>query len=30
MERVIHTAQFLLAKPQFRALPTIQVGSSAD
>ncbi len=25
MERVIHTAQFLLAKPQFRDLPVIQV-----
>ena len=25
MERVIHTAQFLLAKPQFRAMPGIRV-----
>lgn len=25
MERVIHTAQFLLAKPQFRDLPAVQM-----
>ena len=27
MERVIHTAQFLLAKPQFRDLPVITVAN---
>lgn len=29
LERVIHTAQFLLAKPDFRSMPTIQVADTA-
>ncbi len=30
LERVIHTAQFLLAKPEFRRMPTIQVAAATQ